>query len=447
MRLSLLLLTVTLVFYSCNNQKNKTRNREDIIMDQWGDWKILEWKNPDIFPASGIDFAQLLFHKDKQAERILHRGGNKENFDFTWRLSEDTLFLSNKKYLINELTDTIFIFSALTEGDAEYVKLERKKITATVSTGKEKQDQQELQPEKVPAEVQSAESFMRQTISQESSDALKLASFTKLNGREISNFAGSFYEVEYKMNVEVMKPYFMNTPFGTYFSHDGSGHFFVCYPQKNNIWGDIRSILTSGDVYQITGTVTLSKWENGYKGESYELKGYQRISSGHSSQSISEATTNTKRSVTSDRAYFYSAANGERLNSYLIRGDMVTVKTTNDDWFYGTFTNAKGTTTEGWLRERDFSSSKGDNKTSLISTMPSKKVDMQYIWENGCDLQVIGSKKVKIYFSASAEDQTIFTFDPGEQIVSDCTNKATNGFVYRFSIKNKQGWVLSSDLK
>ena len=78
-----------------------------------------------------------------------------------------------------------------------------------------------------------------------------------------------------------------------------------------------------------------------------------------STQSSSPASANQLRSsgpftVLTDRAYFYSNSNNSsRRNAYIVKGENGTFSKIENNFGYLTYTNTKGTTTQGWISLSD----------------------------------------------------------------------------------------------
>ncbi len=138
---------------------------------------------------------------------------------------------------------------------------------------------------------------LEKKISSESQGALKLTNFKKKDGKTTDFYGKSIYELEFEIEIEAVKSYYLNTPLlEPFVGVQGAGtDYFECTAQGEGFL--IKTKLTVGQKFYLIGDATLEKWESGYKFSGYEINAHKEISKSQingnteSSESINISTS------------------------------------------------------------------------------------------------------------------------------------------------------------
>ncbi len=136
-----------------------------------------------------------------------------------------------------------------------------------------------------------AKSGLSQQIVSESQGALKLINFKKLKGKTSEFDNEIFYELEFQIEIEVVKNYYLNTSLTKPFvGVSGSGwKYFECTIQGDGFLYKMK--LTEGNKYSLIGNATLIEKNNGYSFSGYEITSHKQISNSLSNDTEEKTTT------------------------------------------------------------------------------------------------------------------------------------------------------------
>lgn len=136
-----------------------------------------------------------------------------------------------------------------------------------------------------------AKSGLNQQIVSESQGALKLINFKKLKGKTSEFDNEIFYELEFQIEIEVVKNYYLNTSLTKPFvGVSGSGwKYFECTIQGDGFLYKMK--LTEGNKYSLIGNATLIEKNNGYSFSGYEITSHKQISNSLSNDTEEKTTT------------------------------------------------------------------------------------------------------------------------------------------------------------